>query len=120
MRNAGIKIALDDFGTGYSSLSYLQQINSNFLKIDRSFVNNITENERNMSLCREIINIAHIFGMEVIAEGIETNEQGKLLAASGCDFGQGYLYSKPIAADDFEALLVQQLRKNQKPIGLLN
>ena len=120
MRNAGIKIALDDFGTGYSSLSYLQQINSNFLKIDRTFVNNITENDRNMSLCREIINIAHIFGMEVIAEGIETNEQGKLLAASGCDFGQGYLYSKPIAADDFEALLVQQLRKNQKPIGLLN
>ena len=119
-RDAGIKIALDDFGTGYSSLSYLQQINSDFLKIDRSFVSNITENKRNRLLCHEIIKIAHIFGMKVIAEGIETVEQGKILAASGCDFGQGYLYSRPISADDFEALLVNQVHENQKPIGQLN
>ena len=118
-RNGGTKIALDDFGTGYSSLSYLQQINSDFLKIDRSFVNNITENERNMLLCREIINIAHIFGMEVIAEGIETSEQAKLLAASDCDYGQGYLYSKPVSASEYEDLLIQQMHKNQNPIALL-
>lgn len=118
-RSAGVKIALDDFGTGYSSLSYLQQINSDFLKIDRSFVNNITENKRNMMLCHEIINIAHIFGMKVIAEGIETNEQGKLLAASGCDFGQGYLYSKPISAKEYEKLLDQQFNGNNQPIGTL-
>lgn len=116
-RDAGIKIALDDFGTGYSSLSYLQQINSDYLKIDRSFVSNITENERNMALCREIINISHIFDMGVIAEGIENTAQAKLLADSGCDFGQGYLYSKPVSAEDFEKLLVHQLRENQRPVG---
>ena len=118
-RKGGAKIALDDFGTGYSSLSYLQQINSDFLKIDRSFVNNITENERNMLLCREIINIAHIFGMEVIAEGIETSEQGKLLAASGCDYGQGYLYSKPVSAREYEDLLIQQKRQSKTHVALL-
>ncbi|WP_181389764.1 GGDEF domain-containing phosphodiesterase [Leucothrix pacifica] len=118
-RNAGVQIALDDFGTGYSSLSYLQQLNSDFLKIDRSFVSNITENERNMLLCREIINIAHIFGMEVIAEGIETIEQAKLLAASGCDYGQGYLYSKPISAREYEDLLIHQSSKAHKPVWLL-
>jgi len=117
-RDGGVKLALDDFGTGYSSLSYLQQINSDFLKIDRSFVSNITENSRNMALCREIINIAHIFGMKVIAEGIETVEQGQLLAASGCDFGQGYLYSKPVSTEAFEALLIQQLRDTQKALGI--
>ena len=111
-RNSGVKLALDDFGTGYSSLSYLQQINSDFLKIDRSFVSNIVEDKKNMALCREIINISHIFGMEVIAEGIETKEQSELLCASGCDLGQGYLYSKPVSASRFEDLFSQSLLEN--------
>ena len=116
-RKGGVKIALDDFGTGYSSLSYLQEIHSDFLKIDRSFVNNIMYDKKTRALCGEIIKIAHIYDTEVIAEGIETIEQSKILAESGCDFGQGYLYSKPVVASDFEVLLQQQQpKKNRKVI----
>lgn len=116
-RKGGVKIALDDFGTGYSSLAYLQEIHSDFLKIDRSFVNNIMYDEKMKALCHEIIKIAHIYDTQVIAEGIETIEQSKLLAESGCDFGQGFLYSKPIPAAEFEILLQQQQPKaNRKQI----
>jgi diguanylate cyclase (GGDEF)-like protein/PAS domain S-box-containing protein len=110
-RKGGVKIALDDFGTGYSSLSYLQKLTSDYLKIDRSFVSNITESEQNMALCCEIIHIAHIFGMKVIAEGIETEEQSYLLALAGCDFGQGYLYAKPLTAAKFEEQLAKQCQE---------
>ena len=110
-RKGGVKIALDDFGTGYSSLAYLQEIDSDFLKIDRSFVNNITHDKKTRALCNEIIKIAHIYDTEVIAEGIETIEQSKQLAESGCDFGQGYLYAKPVTVSEFELLLKQQQPK---------
>jgi len=108
LRTGGVQIALDDFGTGYSSLSYLQEIQSDFLKIDRSFVNNIMYDKKTRALCSEIIKIAHIYNTQVIAEGIETIEQSKVLTESGCDFGQGFLYSKPVSADEFEKLLQQQ------------
>lgn len=116
-RNEGVQIALDDFGTGYSSLSYLQEIHSDFLKIDRSFVNNIMYDDKTRALCHEIIKIAHIYDTEVIAEGIETIEQSKLLNDSGCDFGQGYLYSKPVSAKEFEALLEQQHQPAKKQLS---
>ncbi len=119
-RKGGVKIALDDFGTGYSSLAYLQEIQSDFLKIDRSFVNNIMYDDKMKALCDEIIKIAHIYDTQVIAEGIETIEQSKVLRQSGCDFGQGYLYSKPVSAHDFGLLLQQQQRKqNSKSAKLL-
>ena len=111
-RNGGVKIALDDFGTGYSSLSYLQEIESDFLKIDRTFVKNIISDAKTRALCNEIIKIAHIYDTKVIAEGIETIEQSKMLAENGCDFGQGYLYSRAVPAKEFEKLLLQQQRKN--------
>ncbi|MGB1311945.1 MAG: putative bifunctional diguanylate cyclase/phosphodiesterase, partial [Leucothrix sp.] len=114
LRDSGIGIALDDFGTGYSSLSYLQEIHSDFLKIDRSFVNNIMYDEKTKALCNEIIKIAHIYNTQVIAEGIETIEQSRILRDNGCDFGQGYLYSKPVSATEFETLLKQQLPKRSR------
>ena len=115
-RNGGTQIALDDFGTGYSSLAYLKDLNSDYLKIDRSFVNNIVDNDKNLALCLEIIKIAHIFDMQVIAEGIETQEQAWLLSDGGCDFAQGYFYSKPVSETEFEALLKQQknIKQNEQ------
>ncbi|PWQ95338.1 GGDEF domain-containing phosphodiesterase [Leucothrix arctica] len=107
-RNGGVQLALDDFGTGYSSLAYLKNLKSNYLKIDRSFVSNIVGNDKNLALCLEIIKIAHIFDMQVIAEGIETQEQAWLLSDGGCDFAQGYFYSKPVSAEVFETYLIKQ------------
>ncbi|WP_158278764.1 GGDEF domain-containing phosphodiesterase [Leucothrix arctica] len=107
-RNSGMKIALDDFGTGYSSLSYLKDIQSDYLKIDYSFVKDIAEGKRSMSLCNKIIDIAHIYNMKVIAEGVESSSQSSLLKQANADFGQGYLYSKPVNAKSFEQLLIEQ------------
>ncbi len=105
-RDAGIQVALDDFGTGYSSLSYLKKFDIDYLKIDRSFVRHLASDSNDKVLCEAIIAMAHKLGIKVIAEGIETAEQFELLLAAGCDYGQGYLFSKPVCAEAFEALLV--------------
>jgi diguanylate cyclase (GGDEF)-like protein/PAS domain S-box-containing protein len=104
-RNAGIQIAIDDFGTGYCTLSYLKQFPIDYLKIDRTFVRDIETGANDMALSRAIIVMAHELGLKVIAEGVETAGQRSLLAAAGCDYAQGYLYSKPLTTDAFEALL---------------
>ena len=104
-RDAGIQVSLDDFGTGYSSLSYLKKFDIDYLKIDQSFTRNLTPNSEDMALCEAIIVMAHKLDMKVIAEGVETLEQRDLLIAAGCDYGQGYFFSKPISANEFEALL---------------
>ncbi|MFI3155396.1 MAG: EAL domain-containing protein [Methylococcaceae bacterium] len=104
-RDAGMQISLDDFGTGYSSLSYLKKFDIDYLKIDRSFVSNISTNPTDRTLCEAIILMAHKLGMKVIAEGIETPEQQDFLLQAGCDYGQGYLFSRPIPAEKFELLL---------------
>lgn len=101
-RDAGIQVALDDFGTGYSSLAYLKKFDIDYLKIDQSFVRNLTPDSNDSALCEAIIVMAHKLGIKVIAEGIETDAQLSLLKAAGCDFGQGYLFSKPIPAPEFE------------------
>jgi diguanylate cyclase (GGDEF)-like protein/PAS domain S-box-containing protein len=103
-RNAGIQVAIDDFGTGYSSLAYLRKFNIDYVKIDQSFVGNLKPGSSDMVLCEAIIIMAHKLGMKVIAEGIETDEQRYLLAAAGCDYGQGYLFSRPVPAAEFEQL----------------
>lgn len=105
-REAGIRVALDDFGTGYSSLSYLRKFNIDFLKIDQSFVSNLDTSDPDLALCEAIILLAHKLGLQVVAEGIETQKQHQLLRAAGCDYGQGYLFARPLSADDFAALLV--------------
>ena len=104
-RAAGIQVALDDFGTGYSSMSYLKKFDIDYLKIDQSFVRNLAPASDDMALCEAIIVMAHKLGMKVIAEGIETEQHRDLLAAAGCDYGQGYLFSKPVAAEEFQAFL---------------
>ena len=105
LRDAGIQVALDDFGTGYSSLSYLKKFDIDYLKIDRSFTRNLAPNSSDMALSDAIIVMAHKLGLKVIAEGVETPEQRDLLTAAGCDYGQGYLFAKPMPAADFDAFL---------------
>lgn len=104
--SAGIQISLDDFGTGYSSLSYLQKFDLDYLKIDQSFTRNLVPGSDSMVLCEAIIVMAHKLGMKVIAEGIETEQQRDLLAAAGCDYGQGYLFSRPLPPEEFESLFM--------------
>ena len=104
-RDAGIEVALDDFGTGYSSLSYLKDFDPDYLKIDQSFVRNLAHDSDNVAMCEAIIVMAHKLGIKVIAEGVETVEQCDLLTAAGCDYAQGYLFSKPIPSEEFESLL---------------
>jgi len=106
-RSAGMQISLDDFGTGYSSLAYLKKFDIDYIKIDRSFVGHLSPNSSDLALCEAIIVMAHKLGMKVIAEGIETPQQQDLLISAGCDYGQGFLFSKPVPADEFEQLLHQ-------------
>lgn len=100
----GIKFAIDDFGTGYSSLAYLQELRVNFIKIDKVFVDAIETVEGN-ALCRSIVDLAHALNLEVIAEGVETAQQVVELKKIGCEYAQGYFYSKPVAKHEFMALL---------------
>ncbi|GBG15859.1 uncharacterized protein NMK_3474 [Novimethylophilus kurashikiensis] len=105
LRNAGVQIAIDDFGTGYSSLAYINKFDINFVKIDQSFTRGLKPGASDLALCEAIIVMSHKLGMKVIAEGVETQLQHDLLAEAGCDYGQGYFYSKPLAVDDFDRLL---------------
>lgn len=89
-------MALDDFGTGYSSLAYLKKFDIDYIKIDRTFVANLGPDTDERALCDAIVVMAHRLGLKVIAEGIETAEQYQLLAESGCDYGQGFLFGKAI------------------------
>ncbi|MBI5462325.1 MAG: EAL domain-containing protein [Gammaproteobacteria bacterium] len=103
--SAGIQISLDDFGTGYSSLSYLMKFDLDYLKIDQSFIQDLAPDSGGMALSEAIIVMAHKLGIKVIAEGVETEQQRNLLAAVGCDYGQGYLFSRPVPPEEFEKLL---------------
>lgn len=98
---AGIPVALDDFGTGFSSLSYLKKFDIDYLKIDRSFVANLEVGYEDGALCEAIIVMAHKLGIKVIAEGIETEGQWKMLISMGCDYGQGYYFSPPVPENRF-------------------
>ena len=110
-RDAGLEVSLDDFGTGYSSLSYLRKFSIDYLKIDKSFVNNLTPDSNDLSLCEAIIVMAHKLGMKVIAEGIETEQQRNLLEFAGCDYGQGYLFSPALCSDEFEQQFIRSVVK---------
>lgn len=100
-RQSGLHLSLDDFGTGYSSLSYLHRYDIDFLKIDQSFIRDLNPGSKNHTLCKAIIRMAHELGMKVIAEGVENTVQRDLLIEADCDFGQGYLFAKPLLPDDF-------------------
>ena len=105
----GVTISLDDFGTGYSSLSYLKRLPLDQIKIDQSFVRDITTDPNDAVMVQTIIEMAHNFGLHVIAEGVETEAHMDFLKQRGCMAYQGYLFSKPVPHYDFELLLNHHL-----------
>ncbi len=108
LRDAGVGVALDDFGTGYSSLSSLRKFDIDFLKIDPSFIRELTPGSEEQILCAAVITMAHNLGLQVVAEGVETAAQAALLKDLGCDHAQGYYFSPAISAADFKRLLQKQ------------
>jgi len=105
LRRLGISLLMDDFGTGYSSLSYLHSFPFDVLKIDRSFVSRMTDGDQPLQIVRTIIELARVLGMDVVAEGIETHEQYRLLRQLGCRYGQGFLIARPMTAEAVTHLL---------------
>lgn len=105
LKDIGIKISLDDFGTGYSSLSYLKQLPINSVKIDKSFIDNITLDLKERFVANSVINLVHGLGLTVVAEGVETEEQFLLLKDLGCDEIQGYYFSRPVSLEEFEKMI---------------
>jgi diguanylate cyclase (GGDEF)-like protein len=114
LRALGVQLSIDDFGTGYSSLSYLHRFPLNYLKIDRSFVSRMTSADDNSEIVSTITTLARNLGMEVIAEGIETEEQHQKLKTLGCEYGQGYLFSRPVDDAGVVRLLAQDLEREQQ------
>lgn len=114
-RALGVQIALDDFGTGYSSLMHLKHYPVNYLKIDRSFVSSLNHSNIDYSLCKGTINLAKLLNVQVVAEGVETQQQHELLKPLGCDFIQGYLISRPVSAIEFEHLVYRHNHTRKAP-----
>ena len=101
----GVRFALDDFGTGYSSLSYLSKIPVNLLKIDKTFIDRVNSNESSKQYVAAMISMGHIMGLGVISEGVEEIEQLETLRSIGCDYIQGFIWGRPMSADDAEKLV---------------
>jgi PAS domain S-box-containing protein len=109
LKALGVRVAIDDFGTGYSSLQYLAQMPVDILKIDRSFVAGLGVNDRHTTIVTSVIALAHALGMCVVAEGVETDPQHRQLFALGADAAQGFLWSRPVGAEEFRRLLAPEL-----------
>jgi len=105
LRDLGLRIALDDFGTGFSSLAYLSRLPIDTIKIDRAFVHGMSEHEADESIVISILSLARALRLQVVAEGVETQQQADRLLALGCDQAQGYLFSRPVSLDRIEPLL---------------
>ncbi|MBC7787971.1 MAG: EAL domain-containing protein [Methylophilaceae bacterium] len=108
LKSKSVKFSLDDFGTGFSSLSYLKRLPLDQLKIDKSFVSSLLSNPGDAAIVRTVIALGQSFGLDVIAEGVETEAQRKLLAVYGCNCYQGYFFGKPVPLTEFELLFAQQ------------
>lgn len=108
LRDLGVRIAIDDFGTGYSSLAYLKKFSLDVLKIDKSFVDDIPQDKDDMVIASTIVAMAHSLGLDVLAEGVETDDQLSFLASKDCDFYQGFLTSKPVPAEVFREFLEKE------------
>jgi EAL domain-containing protein (putative c-di-GMP-specific phosphodiesterase class I) len=120
LRRLGVSLLMDDFGTGYSSLNYLHSFPFDVLKIDRSFVSRMTEGDQPLQIVRTIIELARVLGMDVVAEGIETCEQYRLLRQLGCRFGQGFLFARPLSVEGITELLRLPGRVLPEPEDCLN
>ncbi|HYA45245.1 MAG TPA: EAL domain-containing protein, partial [Acidimicrobiales bacterium] len=99
LRSLGVHLAIDDFGTGYSSLLYLRRYPLDMLKIDRSFVAGLVDNAEDAAIVDAVVRLGHSFGLQIVAEGVETPEQLRLLNNLRCDMGQGYLWGRPVPAE---------------------
>ena len=117
LKTLGIKLSMDDFGTGYSSLNYLHKLPLDTLKIDRSFVNELGIDSEKLSLTQTIVCLAQNLSMDVIAEGVETKEQQAILTELNCEYGQGYLFSKPVSSADAEILIATIEQSNSPSTG---
>jgi EAL domain-containing protein (putative c-di-GMP-specific phosphodiesterase class I) len=119
LRESGVRLHIDDFGTGYSSLTYLHRFPIDALKIDRSFVGTMERSPDTVAIVKAVLTLGHTLGLEVIAEGVETREQLDLLRTFGCDLGQGYYLSRPLAVADAERLIVE-VRASGVPVRQLD
>jgi len=107
LSDLGIGLSLDDFGTGYSSLSYLKKLPINILKIDRSFISDLPHDQHDMAIATTILAMAKNLDLKVVAEGVETAEQSLFLNDNGCDYLQGFFFSKPVKAEELQQLLAE-------------
>ncbi len=114
LRALGIRLALDDFGTGYSSLAYLRRLPVHIVKIDQGFIADIDHANTGGAIVAAVTNLAHVFGLKVVAEGVETETQRDAVSTIGCESAQGYFFSRPMAAADFEI----HLGNEQGPLRL--
>ena len=111
LRERGIRISIDDFGTRYSSLNYLRRFPVNTIKIDKSFIRDLDEHHDATPIIHAIIGIARGFGLHLLAEGVETSYQMRILQELGCEEMQGYFFSKPLSAEKVELLLLESLKQ---------
>jgi EAL domain-containing protein (putative c-di-GMP-specific phosphodiesterase class I) len=113
LKRLGIRIAVDDFGTGYSSLAYLSNFPIDLIKVDKSFIDRVAYNTEGETMVRAVVDLAHTLGLLAIAEGVEQADQAVALEHIGCRFAQGYVFAKPMPANEMAALLVDN------PISLI-
>jgi diguanylate cyclase (GGDEF)-like protein len=121
LRGLGVRLSIDDFGTGYSSLSYLNRFPVDTLKVDRSFITRMSQGDENLEIVKTIVTLAGNLGMQVIAEGVETEDQLQQLRRLKCQYAQGYLFSKPMAPSDADTFILsekERLQSNSPPVGL--
>jgi EAL domain-containing protein (putative c-di-GMP-specific phosphodiesterase class I) len=110
LKSLGVGLAIDDFGTGYSSLAYLERFPVDIIKIDRSFIASLDRGRTHRAIVRAVIELAHVLGMTVIAEGVETETQANALRELGCDLAQGFLYARPMPARHIPDYLISAPR----------
>jgi EAL domain-containing protein (putative c-di-GMP-specific phosphodiesterase class I) len=114
----GVRLSIDDFGTGYSSLSYLKRLPLKELKIDKSFVRHMDKNHNDVTIVRSTVDLAHNLKLEVVAEGIESDVHVRMLQQLGCDIGQGYFFSRPLAGEDLRAWIAARAEVPSRPAAL--